>query len=66
MSQQRIVIQEAEKLDSLLARLDLLPKIQSGIQQVFVNGEVISADKTSNTTVGPQDLVVVLPVLRGG
>ena len=66
MSQQRIVVQEAEKLDSLLARLDLLPKIQSGIQQVFVNGEVISAEETQSTTVGPQDLVVVLPVLRGG
>jgi hypothetical protein len=66
MSQQRIVIQEKEKLDSLLARLDLLPKIRSGIQQVFVNGEVVSVDKTTSMIVGPQDLVVVLPVLRGG
>jgi len=66
MSKQRVVVEEKERLDSLLSRLDILPKIQNGVQQVFVNGEVISASEIPNKTVGPEDLVVVLPVLHGG
>ena len=66
MSQQKIIVEEAERLDSLLSRLDMLPKIRSGVQQVFVNGEVVSFSEIPDRTVGPEDLVVVLPVLRGG
>ncbi len=66
MPKQRVIVEEEERLVSLLSRLEMLPKIQSGVLQVFVNGEAISTSELSIKTVGPEDLVIVLPVLRGG
>jgi len=66
MPTQRLIVEEVERLDSLLSRLDILPKIKSGILQVFVNGEALSPLEIGDKIVGSEDTVVVLPVLQGG
>jgi len=66
MSQQKIVVEKVERLSTILSSLDLSSKIQGGLHQVFVNGILVSVSAIEDTVVGPEDLVVVLPVLRGG
>ncbi|MBL7118649.1 MoaD/ThiS family protein [Candidatus Bathyarchaeota archaeon] len=66
MSKQKIVVEEVERLNSLLSRHGLLPEIQSGILQVFINGRNLSTTELGNKVVGSEDTVLVLPVLQGG
>ncbi len=66
MSRQKIVVEEVERLNSLLSRLELLPEIQSGVLQVFVNGEAFSTVEIGEKVVESGDTVLVLPVLQGG
>jgi len=66
MSKQRIVVEEVGRLNSLLNRHGLLPEIQNGVLQVFVNGKNLSTTEIGNKVVGSEDTVLVLPVLQGG